>query len=707
MPDTQSTSRLRWLLWGLVLWAAIVMVRLGWFQVYRHDKLETLAQKAQQRITEIAAPRGTIFDRTGKPLAISVPVETVAVNPLKIPVPDTAAAMLAPLLGLKQAELAKEIAHAKARGSGFLRVKRKVSLKQTASMRGMNLAWVSFEKDSLRSYPYGQLAAHVLGSVGFTDNSDVEKGTAGIEQSLESMLGGKPGRQIIYIDSKGVPYKNEILQAPVPGTDVTLSIDPTMQHDAEVALEAAVHKSGARSGSVVLIDPKTGEILVMANFPTYDPNLPLRKNESAEARYNRAISVPFEPGSVFKVITLSAGLETTNLRPETMINCGNGTIRVGARVIHDHNSYSALSMANVLAKSSNIGAIQIGLQVGREKMYEYVRRYGFGAKTGIELPAESAGKVWPLRLWSLSSLGSISMGHEVTTTSVQLAVAGAVVANGGLRLKPRLVLSTGLSTGRAGTTNTKNGEQPKRAAVQTGERVLAPETAISMRNMMEGVVFKGGTGTQAAVRGYTVGGKTGSAQIYDDKLKAYTHTYNASFLGFTPVNDPQFVIAVTIVGTVNGNAGFGGVVAAPVFRQVAASALRIRDVPKDPKLDVPGNDAVKIYNDLPMAELSHGPAPENEAKPENDAKDEQLSAKATEISQPSATLTPFMSAGPPNGTGVVPDLRGLPLRGVLEATGAAGLPVDVLGDELGFARLQDPQPGIRLRAGRLRVQLAR
>ena len=321
----------------------------------------------------------------------------------------------------------------------------------------------------------------------------------------------------------------------------------------------------------MVLNPYNGDILAMANYPAYDPNgAQDGVKETVGARSNLAVATPFEPGSVFKVITLAAALETTNLTPDTMINCGNGTINLFGRVIHDHNRFASLSMADVLAHSSNIGAINIGLKVGEKNLYEYVRRFGFGRKTGIELPGESAGMLRRLSQWEPSSIGSVAMGHEVGATSIQLALAGAIVANGGMRVKPRLILA-----------RQKPGGAEERTVPDKPERVIRPQTAITMRQMMEGVVLHGTGKGLANLRGYTSGGKTGSAQIYDFKAKAYTHHYNASFLGFAPVANPQIVIAVTLIGTSGGSAGYGGPVAAPVFRTVATSALRMLDVPKD------------------------------------------------------------------------------------------------------------------------------
>jgi len=436
---------------------------------------------------------------------------------------------------------------------------------------------------------------------------------------------------------------------------------------------------------------------------------------------------------------LTAALETTSLRPDTIINCGNGSINLFGRIIHDHDRYAALPMADVLAKSSNIGAINIGLKVGDRMMYNYVRKFGFGQKTGIELPGESTGMVRRVSQWTPSSIGSVAMGHEVSTTSLQLALAGAAVANGGLLIKPRLVI------GRQ-----KPGDPIETIPADRPERIIQPETAIQMRQMMEGVVLHG-TGKKAALAGYTSGGKTGSAQVYDLKAHVYTHTYNASFLGFAPVVNPQIVVAVTLNGTTHGTSGFGGAVAAPVFREVAATALRILDVPKDlpdgTALASKRSDAA-VGNDLAIAGL--GDAPDvwetpNSAHADAPASGSPVrsrsvssvtpppvraaaSAEASEVDRrpfltastgpnhapapwaasPSAsprtqlqTQAPAVMPGfnaiqapkamPGFNAIKVPDLRGLPLSSVLAEAAADGLQVEVQGN--GLARGQDPAPG--------------
>jgi cell division protein FtsI (penicillin-binding protein 3) len=724
MPETLSTRRLRWLLWIMLLWVGAIFARLVTLQVFRHDDLLRQAQQQQQKTEEIPAVRGTIFDRTGQPLAKTLPAESICVNPLKIPDPGVAADVLSRVLDLDRATLYKRIVMAKARGAGFLWVKRKVSVEEAARARSLPFEWLEFRSEMRRFYPHGQLAAHVLGSTGIVDPDDVlDHGNGGVEMSFDDELSGRPGLARVYKDVRQNAYDSVVSRPPEPGTDLTLTIDPNLQYDAERALEAAAVKTGAKTGSIVALNPHTGDILAMANYPTYDPN-GIQSGQGKEiegSRSNLAVAAPFEPGSVFKVITLAAALETTNLTPDTIINCGNGTINLFGRVIHDHNNYSALSMADVLAKSSNIGAIQIGLKVGEQKLYEYVRKFGFGRKTGVELPGESGGMLRRLSQWEPSSIGSVAMGHEVGVTSLQLALAGAVVANGGMRVKPRLILA-----------RQKPGAPVERTVAEKPERIIHPETAIKMRQMMEGVVLHGTGRGLANLRGYTSGGKTGSAQIYDFKAKAYTHHYNASFLGFAPVSNPQIVIAVTLIGTSGGSAGYGGPVAAPVFRQVATSGLRMLDVPKDlPDTTTRVAKANQAdENDLAIAGLSGAvplelsaatssthrpaqvtsPAPVRPQSVSSVTQPPAQGASITSVTDASLDRRPFLSEPALKARSAfgpkVPDLRGMTLRAVLEESAASGLPIEVRGD--GMARAQDPAPGGVLAPGaRIRVQFAR
>jgi cell division protein FtsI (penicillin-binding protein 3) len=382
---------------------------------------------------------------------------------------------------------------------------------------------------------------------------------------------------------------------------------------------------------------------------------------------------------VFKVITLSAALETTNLRPESMIDCHGGVLKLPGRVIHDsHLGNGVMPMETAFAKSSNVGAIMVGMKVGPQNMYDYVRRFGFGQKTGITLPGESAGRLRKLNRWGTTSLASIAMGQEVSVTTVQLAEAGSVVASGGLLVRPRLVLK-------------KDGQAQ---APVPPVRVIKPETAITMRQMMEGVVLRG-TGTGARLQGYTVGGKTGSAQIFDFAAKHYTHTYNGSFLGFAPVTNPSIVVAVTINGT-HGTAGFGGAAAAPVFKVVAAEALRVMDVPKDLPDSPVAAAATADISDLADADETA----EGNILEEGD----EDAPRAAEAAAPPAQ-GPAVPA-PPDRRPRAPNFAGMTMRAVLAEAAAKGIPVVPVGS--GIAHVQSPPAGAILHEGeRIRVQFSR
>jgi len=658
-----ADRRLRWLAGMIVCWGAVILFKLFSLQVVHHREYSKLARARQEMVIEVPPPRGTIFDRTGRPLAMSVPVESVYINPLKVPNLEFAADLLARALDIDRAELYSAMTLARDNHRGFLWVKRKITYEEGQELRGMHLEWISIQKEGQRHYPNGTLAAHVLGSVDFE-----EKGNAGIEKALEQDLRGKAEEIRLLTDVKRRGIESQLDSDGRPGMPITLTIDERIQFVAEREIAAAVPLHGAVSGSVVVMNPSTGDVLAMASYPTYDPNLPPQPGGNF-ARQNHAVSVPFEPGSVYKVITLSSALETTNLTPDSLINCHGGVLALPGRVIHDsHGGIGIIPMAMVLARSSNIGAIEIGFRVGQQHMYDYMRRFGFGQRSGIELPAESPGKVRKLERWGKTSLASVSMGQEVSVTTLQLAQAGSVIANGGLLVRPRLVL--------------KRGDQalPMRPSV----RILRPETAITMRQMMEGVVINPqGTGRRARLAGYTVGGKTGSAQIFDFAAKHYTHSYNGTFLGLAPLTNPAIVVVVTLNGT-HGEGGFGGVVAAPVFHEVASEALRVMEIPKDLPDDLPSPNLVARNSDLNDLVADSG------ADGPNILDDSDDDAPASED----------------QGPGRVPDFKGKSMRAVLAEAAAKGL--TVLPDGSGVARVQAPPPGAILHQGeRIRVRFSR
>lgn len=656
--------RLRWLAGIVLIWGAGIFLKLVSLQVLHHREYSRLARARQEMVIEVPAPRGTVFDRTGRPLAMSVPAESVYINPLKVPNLEFAADLLARALHIDRPELygAMQLAYESHRG--FLWIKRKITYEEGQELRGMHLEWISIQKEGQRHYPNGSLAAHVLGSVDFE-----EKGNAGIEKALDPDLRGKAGEIRLLTDVKRRGIESQLDADGRPGVPITLTLDERIQFVAEREIAAAVAAHGAVSGSVVVMNPSTGDVLALASYPTYDPNLPPEPGDNF-ARQNHAVSVPFEPGSVFKIITLSAALETTNLTPDSPINCHGGVLTLPGRVIHDsHTGIGIIPMAMVLARSSNIGAIEIGMRVGQTRMYDYMRRFGFGQRSGIEVPAESPGKLRKLTRWGKTSLASVSMGQEVSVTTVQLAQAGSAIANGGLLVRPRLVLKRG-------------GQE---VPVPTPVRILKPETAITMRQMMEGVVINPqGTGRRAKLAGYTVGGKTGSAQIFDFATKHYTHTYNGSFVGFAPLTNPAIVVAVTLNGT-HGEGGFGGVVAAPVFHEVATEALRVLEVPKDLPDEMFLKTLVTRNGDLDDS------VADSEADGPNILED-------GDEDEPPASESEALER--------VPDFKGKTMRAVLAEAAAKGL--TVLPDGSGVARVQIPASGAVLHQGeRIRVRFSR
>ncbi len=675
--NPKSFTRSAFLAGGAALWGGAIFGKLIYLQVLRHGHYARLAREQQLKMVEVPGPRGSIYDRNGQPLAMSVPVDSVFVNPKRLADLRVAADIIAPVLNLNAEQLHARLksAYKDPKRRGFCMVKRKITPVEAANLRSLRLPWIEFQTESQRHYPKGPIASHVIGSV---DHD--EKGNAGIELGLDSELRGEAGAEEVLVDVKKNRIGSEKVDDPKIGTNLTLTIDERIQFAAETDLKAAVEKHKAHTGTVVVMNPNTGEILAMASYPTFDPNKPPDRSEPRFARLNRAVAAPFEPGSVFKVVTVAAALETTPLRPESILPCG--VIKMFNRVIHEaHGAHGALSMAEVLARSSNVGAIQIGMKVGKEKLYEYVRRFGFGQKTGTGLPAESGGMLRRLEKWQPGSILSIPMGHEISVTALQLAQACSVVANGGLMIKPKLVLKRQSAGGEMVD------EKPSGRV-----RIIKPETAFTLRRMMEGVVLlPHGPGHRARLDGYSSAGKSGSAQIFDYAARKYTKTYNASFMGFAPVTNPAIVVVVTLNGTTT-SAGFGGVVAAPVFRTVAMEALRVLDVPKDiPDPDEPLVADNRVdENDVAIAGL--GDPPPLEELPEE--------PKVFGPAPPPVVEKPKVAAvtGPR-----VPNFQGMTIRAVVEEASARGLPVSL--DGRGVARMQVPPPGAVLPpGGRIRVQ---
>jgi cell division protein FtsI (penicillin-binding protein 3) len=675
MLDDSSNRRLR-LLSGIILcWAAVLLGRLVHIQIFSHEELRREAGKQQSRIVKIPPVRGPILDRNGQPLAISLPVDSICVNPLRVPDAEVAGQILGRTLNLDPKQIETRIRMAAAANNGFLWIKRKVAPEESRSLRSLKLSWVEFRTEVKRFYPLGTLGSHPVGYIAMnSQDREYEHGAGGVELMLDNVLFGEPGEMQMFTDVRQNAYDTRVVRKPVEGSAVTLSIDARIQHVAERALEESLQQHRAEGGAAVVVRPSTGEILALASAPLYDPNLPPLP-ETMINRFNWAVNAVYEPGSIFKVFTFAAAFETTRLREGSRVPTNHGVLRVGSRTIRDdHTGPADMSMADVLAKSSNVGATWVALQVKEKPFQEYIRRFGFGRRTGIALPGERPGVVY--QNWRRDSIYSVAMGYELDVNTIQLAMACSAIANGGVVPKPQLILEDG------------------RARPLVGHRAIKPETAVLLRRLMEEVVLRG-TGKRARLDGYTSAGKTGTAKQIDPKTGKHISIYNASFIGFAPVSNPAIVIAVTLFGTKTGKQGYGGTAAAPVFKQIAEAALRILEVPRDRDGDTPEiADDLSITESLPAAESMVAINTIGRTTAELD-RDESQSA----LDNPSEPGSSAAAEQWPR----VPKFAGLTRRAVIEQSVALGIPVVLAGR--GVAREQVPAPGSPLPPGeRVRVQ---
>ena len=538
----------------LALWMLALVARLYHLQIIQYVDLLARAERQQQRTIEIAPKRGTIYDRQMQPLAMSLATDSVFAVPSEIPNPEMVADLLAPVIGLEKGDLLGRFKTFKS----FCWVKRKVSADEALRVRDLNLRGIYFQKEMKRFYPKGELAAQVLGYVGLDDH-----GLGGLEYRMNDTIQGTPSRILIAADARRQSF-HSTERAGQPGKNVVLTLDENIQYIAEKALAGAAAKWRMASGSVVVQNPRTGEVLAMASYPTFDPNG--YGKSTPEARINRAVSGVFEPGSTFKLVTVSAALEEHLTTPEEVINCQGGSMVLAGHVIHDDHPFGDLTVRQVVIRSSDVGAIKLGLRLGEDRFYRYIRAFGFGSTANIELPGEERGLLQPPSRWSGISIGEISMGQEVGVTALQLASAYSAIANGGVLFQPRVVRDVFL------------GGSHEPVAPAAGRRVVSRETAERMKEILSGVVEEG-TGTTAQLTGYSVAGKTGTAQKIDS-TGTYSKThYVPSFVGFAPVQNPAITILVVIDSPVG--AYYGREVAAPVFRSIAEQTLGYLNVPQD------------------------------------------------------------------------------------------------------------------------------
>src|SRR5271154_1742936 len=553
-----KNSRLYLLGAMLLFWCVTVCGRLVYLQIFRYGSFVKQAEHQQQREIPLSAKRGVIYDRAGHELAMSVLVDSAFAVPSEVKDLPTAVSLITRITGDDRNVVLADCRNHKT----FCWVGRKADDETIERIKSLNLQGIHFQKEPKRFYPARDLAAQVVGTVGMEDS-----GQSGIEHEFDDELRGRPGKEFISVDA----HKNwfaDVETQPDPGDNLVLTIDKNIQYVAEKELEQAIHDTQAIAGTVIVENPHTGEILALANRPTFNPNL--RKEITPNALTNRAVSYVYEPGSTFKLVTISAALEEKLTTPDEVFDCQMGSIVYNGMRIRDSKPHGLLPVWGVLAESSDVGAIKIALRLGDERFYKYIRAFGFGQQTGIELPGETRGMTKPVSRWSKVSIAAISMGQEIGISPLQLAGLISTFANDGVWVAPRIV------AGRVEPQGT-----PQTVTFHPGEsrRVISSFTAAEMRSMMQKVVLEG-TGRKAILEGYTSAGKTGTGQKVDPATGAYSKTkYVASFAGFAPLNNPQVVVAVILDSAVGLHQG--GQVSAPVFQRIAQQVLEYLHTPHD------------------------------------------------------------------------------------------------------------------------------
>lgn len=542
----------------LILFLGLLFVFLGqlvFFQFFRSSFLSKLANKQHTYYLELQAQRGGIYDRQMRSLAVNVATYSLYAVPPRIRSIDDAVEKLNAFLGLSTDYLQERLS----RNKQFVWIARKLDLDVMEKIRAANIRGLYFTKESKRSYPNSKLASQLIGFAGL-DNVGLD----GLEMHFDHYLKGTPGWTFVLRDAKKQDLSiSDVLQPPVDGYSLVLTIDEVVQYIAEREIEKIFEKYNAKGATIIVLDVKTGEILAMANRPTYDLNEPSKY--SLEARRNRTITDFFEPGSVFKIVTASAALDSGSITPEDKIFCENGEFRVANHTLHDVHPYGWLAFKDVIAESSNIGTTKVAQKMGPELLYQYAKAFGIGQLTHVGLPGEVGGVLKPVSNWSKTSIGAVPIGQEVCVTALQLIAALAAIANDGIYMKPFVVKAI----------IDQKGEIIKSFQPQPLRRVIKSETAKQMHEILAGVV-ETGTGKLAQSKLFRFAGKTGTAQ----KIEAngtYSHSkFTASFVGFAPVEDPQ--IAVAVIVDEPHPYYYGGVVSAPAFKNIAEDVLKYRQL---------------------------------------------------------------------------------------------------------------------------------
>lgn len=694
----------------------LIAGRLVALQVVRYGEFTQRAARQQQRTVEVSPRRGVIYDRNGHELAMTINVDSVFAVPAEIPDAANTAGLLARILKAEPREVLARLEGSRS----FVWIARKVEPEIADRIRKLNLKGVYFQKESKRFYPKRELASQVLGYVGLDD-----EGLGGIERTFEEPLKGRPGKMLISVDARQRSL-GRVEKQPEPGNNVVLTLDEKIQYIAERELERAIEESKAEAGTIVVQNPKTGEILALAGWPTFNPNA-FRSSTQAQMK-NRAVSDVYEPGSTFKIITIAAALEEKLTTPEEVIDCQMGAIVIFGHRIRDHKPFGHLTVSQVMQESSDVGTIKLGLRLGEQRFDQYIRAFGFGAATGMEVPGETRGMTKPAHRWNKTSIGAISMGQEIGVSSVQLVSMVSAIANDGIYTPPRIV---------AGTLPPRTTPQTVMFKPAPQRRIISSLTAVQMKKMLEETVLFG-TGKKAILNGYTSAGKTGTAQKFDPATGTYsTWKHIASFGGFAPVNNP----AITVTVMLDSPRGHyhGGDVAAPLFNRVAQQVLAYMNVPHD--TDVRNPLRMQLLASAQTADLSEG-SPDRlsgevleDTEPISSAvamttpvaakestaqlarakllaatfRPEPVKRVATappRVEIPKPTEGPVMPPEMRSGGTVIlevghgplaPHLLGKTVRAAIEAAQDAGVEIDVVGT--GVARSQMPLPGQRVAPG--------
>jgi cell division protein FtsI (penicillin-binding protein 3) len=727
---------------GLLIWASLIVSKLFWLQIARHKEFVEKAQKQQEHTFEVAPRRGVLYDRNLRELAMTVQADSYFAVPSEIDDKPATAHALAQIVheGSEDAWTSEPQILARMNASrGFAWIARRLSPEAAAKVKALNLKGVYPQKEFQRFYPDSEIAAQVLGYVGVDDN-----GLGGMEQKFDGRLHGEPGRMYAALDARR-HVMGSTEREPQPGDNLVLTIDENIQFIAEKALDAAMLRTRAANGTVVVQDVHTGQILALAIRPTFNPN-DFRHTTPALLR-DHAVSDVYEPGSTFKLATYASALDLGIVKPDDMIDCQGGAITFNGRTIHDNQGehYGVITIHEALEHSSDVAAVKLALRMGPDRFYQYVRSFGFGSKSGVELPGETRGLLRPPPKWGSTSIGSIAIGQEIAVTPIQLVSMVSTIANGGVFLPPHMLLtSQDKNGGVAGQQNTQLAAFPFHAGEElpdplpTGaHRVISTMTAAQMRKMMEGVVLYG-TGKAAQLNGYSSGGKTGTAQKIDPATHTYSKTMHfASFAGIAPVNSPVIAVAVVLDDPKGGGLSYyGGAASAPVFAQVAQDALEYLGVPHDIEIHAPHapaknltaqdeepvqehtgdvNALIAAVNDLPADDplrqavnnartpATPAKAPLNTPGKDNEKKSaspaESAIAASTSNAHPASSPQPeIVAVSLPTGKTVkVPSLIGMPVRQVVEQAALAGLNLQVEGR--GLVRSQQPEAGAQVLPG--------